>query len=434
MKIFDNPILLEMSNKKWPLPVIFIISCVLIILRRPDAIFLSQPWAEDGNIFLQQAIYHSWSSLLIPYGGYLHFIPRIVTNLSLYLGLANAPFFMNVSSIIIASLCAIFFSTKHFRFIIKNDFLRMICSFFIVITPGVPEITSNITNIQWFVTVFVILFIAIPLFRYDQYQKMNRTTKYFCSISLGFSFLTAPYTLVLFPVLVYVIIKHLLVREERRSLWFIIIPTSAIVSNVIFLMNFHSDLVSHKIIFKDLAITFVNAAVFGTIKLFYYNSHQVITDIKSLSYMIPIFIFGLIMASALKTKSKIEFYFLAFWLFGIFFTLVLRPEMIGPLVWLDLANMSGNERYYFILLISLFILFWRQYEIATSKTIKIIFLILIFVITVNTVMAFSLGPFNDMHYREMVKVFDPNGHQHCSIPINPTSWSFDIPCSSPHVT
>src|SRR6185437_14081123 len=320
MKIFNNPILLEMSNKKWSLSAIFIISCILIILRRPDAIFLSQPWAEDGNIFLQQAIYHSWSSLWISYGGYLNFIPRIVTNFSLYLGLGNAPFFMNVSSIIIASLCAIFFSMKHFRFIIKNDFLRMICSFFIVITPGVPEITSNITNIQWFVTVFAILFISILLFRYDQYQKISYITKFFYSVSLILSFLTAPYTLMLFPVLVYVIIKHLLAREGR-SLWFIIVPTSVIVSNVIFLINYHSSLTSHGVIVKDMIITFVNAIVFGTIKIFYYNSHQVIEHTKSLSYIIPIFIFGLIIFSALKNKSKIEFYFLAFWLFGISFTL-----------------------------------------------------------------------------------------------------------------
>jgi len=428
MKVFDNPILLEMSDKKWSLPVIFIISSVLIILRRPDAVFLSQPWAEDGSIFLQQAIYHSWSSLLIPYVGYLLFIPRIVTNLSLYLGLANAPFFMNVSAIIIACLCAVFFSTKHFRFIIKNDLLRMICSFFIVITPGVPEITSNITNIEWYVTVFAILFIAIPLFRYDQYQKMNHGTKYLCSISLIFSFLTAPYTLVLFPVLMYIIIKHIFVKEERRSLLFIIVPTFTIASNAILLTNFHSDLSSHEIISTDLAITFVNAVVFGTIKLFYYNSHQVIEYIKSLSYMIPIFVFGGLIVNALKNKSKVEFYFLAFWLSGIFFTLILRPKMIGPSVWLDLANMSGNERYFFILLVSLFILLMRQYDITTSKTIKIVFLILFFIITINTIMAFSLEPFSDMHYRETVKVYDPNGHQRCSIPINPPSWNFYIPC------
>jgi len=239
----------------------------------------------------------------------------------------------------------------------------------------------------------------------------------------------------LFPVLVYVIIKHLLARDERRSLCFIIVPTTVIISNVIFLINYHSSLTSHEIIVKDMTITFVNAIVFGTIKIFYYNSHQVIEHTKSLSYIIPIFIFGLIIFSALKNKSKIEFYFLAFWLFGISFTLMLRPEMAGPLVWLDLVNMGGNERYFFILLISLFILLLRQYEINTSKIIKVVLLILFFVITINTVMAFSLAPFNDMHYREMVKVFDPAGQQRCPIPINPTSWSFDIPCSPsmPHI-
>jgi len=178
-------------------------------------------------------------------------------------------------------------------------------------------------------------------------------------------------------------------------------------------------------------ITFVNAVVFGTIKLFYYDAHQIISQIKSLAYVIPIFIFGLIIINALKNKSKIEFYFLAFWLSGISFTLMLRPAMAGPLVWLDLTNMGGNERYFFILLISLFILLLRQYEINTSKIIKVVFLILFFVVATNTVMAFSLAPFNDMHYRDMVKVFDPTGQQHCSIPINPNTWSFDIPCSSP---
>ncbi len=61
--------------------------------RRPDALFSAQPWAEDGGVFLTQAISNSWGSLLIPYAGYLHTFPRLLAMISLIFGYQELPCF-----------------------------------------------------------------------------------------------------------------------------------------------------------------------------------------------------------------------------------------------------------------------------------------------------------------------------------------------------
>jgi len=125
---------------------------------------MAQPYAEDGVIFLNQALQNSWGSIFLTHNYYLHVIPRIITNFSLSTGLGNAPFFMNLAAIIITTLVAVFFSSKQFRFVIRNDFLCGGCSLFIILAPGVNAIFSNITNTQWFLLIFIMFFTILNKF------------------------------------------------------------------------------------------------------------------------------------------------------------------------------------------------------------------------------------------------------------------------------
>ena len=155
------------------LPLLFILGISLLILRRPDALLMAQPWAEDGAFFLSEALQNSWGSIFELHGSYLHVIPRIITIFSLSTGLENAPFFMNLTTIVISSAVGIFFATKQFRFIIRNDSLRAGCSLFIILTPGIHEVWSNVTNVQWFLIFFMMFFTILLLFKYDTFYSKS---------------------------------------------------------------------------------------------------------------------------------------------------------------------------------------------------------------------------------------------------------------------
>ena len=70
-------------------------ACAAILcLRKPDQITCPQFWAEDG-FFYHQHFVHGWHTLIEPYNGYLHTIPRLIAGISWWLdpGLAPAWFF-----------------------------------------------------------------------------------------------------------------------------------------------------------------------------------------------------------------------------------------------------------------------------------------------------------------------------------------------------
>ncbi|MGI0065791.1 MAG: hypothetical protein ACREAT_03405, partial [Nitrosotalea sp.] len=152
---------------------------ILGILRKPIFILVQPGRVEDVDVLLREAIQYSWGSIFVVYNYYLHFIPRLVTIFSLYLfGIDNVNLAMNLAAIIIATFCALFFVTKQFRFIIKNDWLRVVCSLFIIAAPGINEIYSNISSIQWFLNIFTMLVVLSLIFRYEEYKRQSKKKKY----------------------------------------------------------------------------------------------------------------------------------------------------------------------------------------------------------------------------------------------------------------
>src|SRR6266851_5375764 len=57
---------------------IFLIAFVLLFARRPDAILHAQFYAEDGAYFYSDAYQFGWRCLLMPYGGYLSTLLRLI--------------------------------------------------------------------------------------------------------------------------------------------------------------------------------------------------------------------------------------------------------------------------------------------------------------------------------------------------------------------
>src|SRR3954470_13721233 len=54
------------------------VATALLVARKPWALHTPQLYAEDGSIFLTQDDAWGWRAFLVPYMGYLHFLPRAV--------------------------------------------------------------------------------------------------------------------------------------------------------------------------------------------------------------------------------------------------------------------------------------------------------------------------------------------------------------------
>src|SRR5262245_40181948 len=98
-------------RKKWYIfyPLVFAGSFLIIVWRRPQAIFLPQFWAEDGRVWYAEAYnYGIIYSLTDSEAGYFQTISRLVALFAQAFPLEYAPLIFNLSAISIHALIAVF--------------------------------------------------------------------------------------------------------------------------------------------------------------------------------------------------------------------------------------------------------------------------------------------------------------------------------------
>lgn len=95
-----------------PHGVIVLAVAVLIGAAGAAAVWLRLPpmardtlWAEDGRDFLQGAIDSGFGEVFVPYGGYLHVIPRIIAGFAAALPVESMAVAMTAGSCLVAGAC-----------------------------------------------------------------------------------------------------------------------------------------------------------------------------------------------------------------------------------------------------------------------------------------------------------------------------------------
>lgn len=106
-------------------------------LRKPDQITCPQSWAEDG-FFYHQYFFIGWRTLIEPYSGYLHTIPRLIAGVSSWFHPRLVPAWF-----VSCALAAILY--------VASSALspRPALALAIVLVPDAFEVLLNVTNMQW---------------------------------------------------------------------------------------------------------------------------------------------------------------------------------------------------------------------------------------------------------------------------------------------
>ncbi|ALF53614.1 hypothetical protein ACX27_13440 [Nostoc piscinale CENA21] len=176
--------------------LIFILAFVLLITRRPDAIFNPQFWAEDGSIFYAQAYNNGIiKSLFSPFAGYLNIVPRLTAAFSTILPLKAAPLLFNLIAIIIQILPVNFLISSRFSKIMPNLNHRIGLSFVYLALPGCSEIHANITNAQWHTALLMFMVIIT--------QSCKTLVNLFDLIVVLLGGLTGPFSIILIPSILF---------------------------------------------------------------------------------------------------------------------------------------------------------------------------------------------------------------------------------------
>jgi len=185
---------------------VFAIVLVVLIFRRFDGFVNPQLWAEDGTVFLQQYTDIGAKSIITPYAGYLHTIPRLIVYFfgSLSVNLQYVPMLYSMTCIIFMLLLAYRFLKSANGLSLQNKVL--FATVFLYVPLG-TEIFMNVTNLIWFTALYMIDFLLVGYKQYDSSRY-----KLLVAVMLFIVAITGPFSLLLTPIIV------LIVLLERKTI------------------------------------------------------------------------------------------------------------------------------------------------------------------------------------------------------------------------
>ena len=131
--------------------LIVAVATVLQLARQAAVSAWDTVWAEDGSVFLADALEHPFfSTLFEPHGGYLHLVPRLVAGLaaSLPLELA-APTFNVVSALVVSLLAAFVYLASANKLQARSS--RLALSTLVALLPAAgSELLGNAANLHFY--------------------------------------------------------------------------------------------------------------------------------------------------------------------------------------------------------------------------------------------------------------------------------------------
>jgi hypothetical protein len=123
---------------------------VVLLLRIPRIPAWDSLYAEDQGVYLFDALAHPWH-LLVPYGGYEEFVPRLVGQLISYLPLADVAMPFALAGAGIAALCALFIYHAMDGWI-RSPWLRALAGAALILLPLAPiEPADSTVGSPWYV-------------------------------------------------------------------------------------------------------------------------------------------------------------------------------------------------------------------------------------------------------------------------------------------
>jgi hypothetical protein len=126
------------------------VGTVVLLLRIAGVPAWDSLYAEDQGVYQFDALAHPWH-LIVPYGGYEEFVPRLVGQLISYLPLVDVAVPFALAGAGIAALCALFIYHAMDGWI-RSPWLRALVGAALILLPLAPiEIADSTVGSPWYV-------------------------------------------------------------------------------------------------------------------------------------------------------------------------------------------------------------------------------------------------------------------------------------------
>ncbi len=402
----------------WQSCVVFACTFALLVSRRPDAVFHAQFWAEDGTVFYADAYDLGWwASLVRPYGGYLHALPRLAAALSLLVPFARAPLVMNLIAISFQALPVNLLLSRRSSAWGSLAFRAALALMYIAL-PDSRDLAGIITNSQSPLALSSFLIIV------SSPARGMRDRLFDISILL-LTGLSGPYCLFLLPIALFV------VRQDRsRWRWDapIILALSCFVEAWGLLIlsptaRPHYRLgATMELLARILGGQVYLGALLGGNNLAEHPGTGLLWTLVGVSILGTAILAACFLRSTLPMKLFLLFSFVTL------ATSLISPMMrlsAGSSLW-ELMAGTGNLHYWFFPSLAFaWSLLWCLF--SRTPLLKIAGAYLMLVMCFGVLYCWRFPAFNDLHFSTYAARFEtlPAGER-ITIPENPDDWRMDL--------
>lgn len=381
---------------------ILLLIAIIYFARMPGAFTHPQFFGEDGIIFFDQAYIFGWKSLLTPYSGYIHLIPRIIAKLALYFPLEATQVIFTYSAItcLIATAAAILYSRL-------NRLTKCLFAISLISLPVSGAVFGTLTYIQCFAASLFYIMLT-------QAQPVNNKQRFFDYSCLSLLSLTGPYVCFMLP---FFCMKYWRQRSNYSLYCLIPIVIGAYVQTYCYLISPRFSYTDHLLNFgiKVFAFRLVNPM------LLWFHASQPFT-LSSSSLLVIVFLLPIITCLFIAHRQQYP-------TFSLYTAL-----LIAALLFLsgltaqhhDLYFLPSHESRYFYLPTLLTAWFYIQ-MLSVNRAGRIIATIMLTLLLIGSIhhFRFFARTFDDQqHWQQTVRAL--KAHKKATIHTYPHIWTTTI--------
>ncbi len=188
-----------------------VVATGLLLVRQGGSPSWKTVWSEDVNVFYLDAVAHPFhETVLMPYAGYAHFLPRLLAAIGVELKVWWYAPWVAFTSALVAALLALFvyYASEP---LLRAPLRRGILACATVLLPILPfEVIGAICNVQWFFALPCLLAVLFPVYRVGPVVVR--------AVIAVIGPITAPLAALLAPVAAWQLVAGLRRRAPTRTL------------------------------------------------------------------------------------------------------------------------------------------------------------------------------------------------------------------------
>jgi hypothetical protein len=402
----------------WQQGAIFLFACIVLVTRRPDAIFHAQFYAEDGHVWFADAYNLGWwHTLLRAQDGYLQTLPRLAAALALLAPLSLAPLVLNLAALAVEALPVNLLLSSRTTAWGSLRFRALLAAVYLVLPNG-REMLLIVTSSQWILALCVFLVITASA----RTAGTNRVFDYLVLLLCG---LTGPFCF-------FLVLIALFVAWKRGEAWRwidagLLAATSLVQAWALLVMDAggrsHAPLGASAALFiRMLAGHIYFGALLGG------NGLSASTSPDLFAVLVCVAIGGTAVVTFCFIKSAMEMR-----LFLVLTGLLLTASLVSPAAypppgvsrWELLAQVPGIRYWFFPTLAFGWCLLWGIR--SRGEILKPVSTILLGLMCVGVVRDWRDAKLRDLHFTEFAQRFEsaPVGTTMVT-PENPDGWNIQL--------